>query len=138
MEDPLVESKKAEAAHASAVSDQATSDSLIAQFQEMLSLSERRMAQLTANAINDVFSSEPGKKRFIDKENIPLICARVGNIEKSQAKMEETVVAIHEKLDNKFVSKERFWPIEKIVYGAVGVVLLTFMGGLVFFAFNRP
>lgn len=34
-------------------------------------------------------------------------------------------------LDNKYVSQEAFWPVKTVVYGLVGIILLTIAGGMV-------
>ena len=37
----------------------------------------------------------------------------------------------HQQIKEKYVTKDRFLPIEKIVYGGVGLILLTVVGALI-------
>ena len=37
----------------------------------------------------------------------------------------------HQQIKDKYVTKDRFLPIEKIVYGGVGLILLTVVGALI-------
>lgn len=45
--------------------------------------------------------------------------------------IKQEIKAMNEKLDNKYVTHEEFDPIKKIVYGLVGGILLTFLGGII-------
>lgn len=48
-----------------------------------------------------------------------------------QKSLDEQGDKIVSKIEAKFVSKERFSPIEKIVYGMVGLILTAFVAGLI-------
>jgi len=37
----------------------------------------------------------------------------------------------HQQIKDKYVTKDRFLPIEKIVYGGVGLILLTVVGAVI-------
>ena len=37
----------------------------------------------------------------------------------------------HQQIKEKYVTKDRFLPVEKIVYGGVGLILLTVVGALI-------
>ena len=37
----------------------------------------------------------------------------------------------HQQIKEKYVTKDRFLPIEKIVYGGVGLILLTVVGAVI-------
>ena len=45
--------------------------------------------------------------------------------------IQRDVAKINEKLDHEYVTKEEFMPVKNIVYGMVGVILLTVLGAIV-------
>jgi len=48
------------------------------------------------------------------------------------------VVEIKAKLDNDYVTKEEFEPVKKLVYGLVGIILLTVVGALLAVIIVQP
>ena len=54
---------------------------------------------------------------------------------KEHKELKESINLIIEKLDKSFVPLSRFMPIEKIVYGAVGLVLTAFVLGVITLVF---
>lgn len=76
----------------------------------------KQMTESLTEALRDVFGEGETSGRFVDITRIPLIC-------KSILDMHANLTEIKEMLDQKFVSKERFAPIEKVVYGLVGLML---------------
>ena len=83
-----------------------------------------KVKKILAEALKDAFGEHQASKRFIDVSRIPLLCKSVINTNMRLGKIEE-------KLDDKFVSIERYQPIEKIVIGMVGVILLAVIGAIV-------
>ena len=49
---------------------------------------------------------------------------------------ERLIKQIAESIDEKYVSKESFKPVQKVVYGLVGVILTSFMSGIIYFIFK--
>ena len=45
--------------------------------------------------------------------------------------IKDNLKEINNKLDQKYVTHDEFRPIQKIVYGLVGTVLLAFLGGVI-------
>lgn len=87
-------------------------------------LSEAKMVNSLSEALREVFEEKGGQKRFIDVTRIPLICQNIDGIH-------TTLKSIDTKIDEKLVTKERFAPVEKIVYAIVGVVGLGVLGALI-------
>lgn len=75
-----------------------------------------------AIALREVFGDEKGQ-RFVDVSRIPLLCASVINTNKA-------IEEINKKLDDKFVTKEAFDPVRKIVYGVVALMLTAVVTAL--------
>lgn len=75
-------------------------------------------------AVEKAFSAGVDDKRFIDVSRVPLICQSIVGIEKR-------LTAIDEKMDTKLVSVEAFSPVQKIVYGMVGLILIAVVGALI-------
>jgi thiosulfate reductase cytochrome b subunit len=46
-------------------------------------------------------------------------------LEERQKETSKVIAQISEKLDDKYVTKDEFAPIQRLVYGGVGVVLLS-------------
>lgn len=59
---------------------------------------------------------------------IPLLCENVLNIHLMLKGLTEGQKELSDKLDKNFVSKDQFWPVKSIVYGATGTILLTVLG----------
>lgn len=64
-------------------------------------------------------------KKFIDVSRIPLICQDIRGIHKS---LED----INQKLDNKYITTDNFWPVKTLVYGAVGLMLTGILTALIY------
>lgn len=60
---------------------------------------------------------------------------RVKNMETQNSKEHTTILisveAINKKLDDGFVTKDEFVPVQKIAYGLVGLVCLTVIGAII-------
>jgi hypothetical protein len=76
-----------------------------------------------ADALRDVFGEHTKSQRFVDVTRIPLIC-------KSIFDTNENLKAINEKLDTKYVTKEAFNPIQKVVYGLISLILVSVVGAI--------
>ena len=77
-----------------------------------------------SESLRDVFGELEDSKRLIDVTRIPLICKSIID---TNTKINE----INNKLDTKFVTVEAFLPVQKLVYGLVGIILLAVVGALV-------
>lgn len=71
-------------------------------------------------AVQEAFSAEGGDKRFIDVSRVPLICQAIVGIH-------DDIKDIKDKLDQKFVTRESFTPVQRVVYGLVGLILTAVM-----------
>lgn len=127
MTDPLVESKQAEAANAAAVAEEA-------RLQAFAVTIERNISKKISETIGELMSPERG--RYVDVSRVKLICQSIIGIEsrlnKIDRKLEEAVQnrqdfqeKLTEKLDDKYITKERHQPIEWLVYGLVALILST-------------
>ena len=76
---------------------------------------EEKLTHIVSLALREVFGEQEEQQRFIDTKRIPLICKDISNINKS---LDE----LHTKIDNKYVSKERFEPVEQKVENISGNV----------------
>ena len=119
----LADSKTAEAVNATVVAAEATENARKAQIQELLAESDERTAKIVGAAIKEAFGENKAQGRYIDVSRIPLICQNIDGIH-------STLQLIDKKIDEKMVTNERFSPIEKIVYGAVGLILTGVLGAL--------
>lgn len=50
----------------------------------------------------------------------------------------KAVDSLNEKIDNNYVTKEMFEPIQKIVYGLVGLILIAVVGALMTLVLRKP
>lgn len=94
---------------------------------EVQRLNDVNQDQLTlavTGALRTVFGENVDSKRFVDITRIPLICQSIIEIHGD-------IKDIKESLDKKFVTKEEFSPIQKIVMGAVGMILVAVLGALI-------
>jgi hypothetical protein len=71
----------------------------------------KEMAELTA----EILADKQENKRFIDIGRIPLICQSILEINDSLASIKKT-------LDERFITKDRYLPVERLVYGQVGII----------------
>jgi hypothetical protein len=55
----------------------------------------------------------------------------IGRIKEDIIKINLAFDKINDKLDNKYVTKEEFSIVKNIVYGMVGLILISFIGGLI-------
>lgn len=69
-------------------------------------------------------------KKNYSNENDKVDIAR---IEEKVIYIERTVTTMNEKLDSKYITNDRFGPIEKIVYGMVTLILVGFVTAIVKF-----
>lgn len=65
------------------------------------------------------------EKLYIDLSRVPLICQAVVQIKDDIAK-------INDKLDDKYVTKELFSIVQKIVFGGAGFILVAVLSALVY------
>ena len=87
-------------------------------------MSENRVTDLLkelSEALEDegmLDPTQPIKTRFVDISRIPLICASVVGMAKSIEEMRND-------LQNKYVTKERYLNVERVVFGLVTLVLTS-------------
>lgn len=92
-----------------------------------------RQTQMTASiseALRSVFSDKQDQGLLIDVSQVPLICLKIKQLADAGIKTADLIEKINEKLDDKFVTKEAFAPVQRIVYGAVALILITVLGGI--------
>lgn len=107
MANPLVESRIAESANASAVADEAKLRALVASMHE-------NFRDTIKSAVREEMSPERG--RYLDISRVPLIC--------------QALIGLDEKMDH-VVTQDQFWPVKTLVYGFVGIILMAVVGALV-------
>lgn len=66
----------------------------------------------------------------LDTSKIPLICHKINDIN-------EHLASIDKHLETRFVTQESFGPVQKIVYGMVGLILLGVGGALLTLVVNQ-
>jgi hypothetical protein len=91
----------------------------------LLDLSDRVIIKIMSDqdiikALDTYFNQD---RKFIDTTRIPLICQDIRGIHK-------TLEEIRVTLDSKIVTRDQFSPIQKIVYGGVGLILTSVVGAL--------
>ena len=89
----------------------------------LIKTQEQNTIALT-NALRQVFGENTESQRFVDVTRIPLIC-------KSIVDMHENIKEIKNKLNDDFITKDQFSPVRTLVYGAVGMVLVSVFGALI-------
>jgi hypothetical protein len=57
------------------------------------------------------------------KESLAVACNDINNIKNNLAEIKTDIKDIKETLDARYITKEEFDPIKKIVYGLVGIML---------------
>ena len=86
----------------------------------------QQMVEIISESLRKVFGENVESKRFVDITRIPLIC--------------QSIIGIHESLKDikkNMVSKESFWPVKVLVYGAVGIILTAVMTALLYLVINK-
>ena len=91
---------------------------------------EEKITKALTKALRDVFGEHTKSQRFIDVSRIPLIC-------KSIFDTSNKLTEINIKLDTKFVTKEAFFPVKSLVYGATSIILIAVFSAIVYLVINR-
>lgn len=99
MDDPLVESKTAEAINAATIAEEARMNAL----KEL----HANIGDVVRNAVRAEMAPEKG--RYIDVSRVPLIC--------------QAIVGINDKMGD-MVTQDQFWPVKTLVYMFAGLMLL--------------
>jgi hypothetical protein len=81
---------------------------------------------------NDIQHKELGDK--IDNLS-STFQTRVGD-KADQKEVKDMFVAMSDHIDDTYVTKDTFTPIQKIVYGMAGAILLAFLGGIFLLIFK--
>lgn len=79
---------------------------------------EGAVTKALSDALREVFGENEKAGRFVDITKIPLICKSIIDTNNQIKEIKE----MFDKLDNKFVTKEQFTPIQKGFYGLVGLI----------------
>lgn len=87
---------------------------------------DQRIARLLSTAIKEAFGEYESSGRFMDMKRIPLICKSIIDMHENIKEIKAVLVA----LDDKFVDRKEFTPIQKILYGLIGVLGITVIGSL--------
>ena len=90
----------------------------------------------TLNAVSNVLKDIFGESDTKDPEKMKVIMKRVPILCTNVQLMHETLEKIQDMLENKFVTKTDFNLVQKIVFGAVAIILVGFMGVLIKMAFQ--
>lgn len=85
--------------------------------------------QKIAEALRQVFGEGQERQRFIDITRIPLICQSIIQIADDMRDMKQT-------LEEKFVTKDQFWPIQTLVYGLTSILLTGIVVALLAMVFR--
>lgn len=106
----------------------AESHSAEAQNAEIIAIQTREKAQraqmkeVFAEAIEEMLSSNP--TRYVDVSRVPLICQSIVGLDKKMGEIQTS-------LDEKYVTKEQFWPVKIVVFGAVAIMLTAILGAII-------
>ena len=79
----------------------------------------KEVAEAVKEALGETM---PG--RYLDVSRIPLICQNIDGIHTS-------LKDLNNKLDNKYVSNESFFPVKLLVYGFAGMILVAVVAALI-------
>lgn len=90
-----------------------------------------KSVEILADAISKAIGESTGDKRFVDLTKIPLICLSITNIHKDVGEIKDMIVNLKKEMTAGFVRNETFTPIQKVVYGLVGLVLTTVAGSVI-------
>ncbi len=88
-------------------------------------MSDKEQKEIDAQLLRTLDAYFSKDKKFIDTSRIPLICQDISNIH-------GILKDIYAKLDKNFVTKESFWPVKTLVYGALGVGGTIVIGELLY------
>lgn len=101
---------------------------------------QRAHAAMTAKIVNDTlaafFSAQTDKERFVSTQRIPFICSDIKEIREQLTDMVQLQRENQEKLDEKYVSQDQFWPVKTLVYGVVALMLTSVVGALLILVVN--
>ncbi len=99
---------------------------------------DEKTRELFEQAISNAFGEYKDQQRFIDLKRVPLICAQIVNIHDNLAEIKEMMQQVKLDLDEKdkrneerYVNRDQFDPVQKIVYGVVALILTAVVGALI-------
>lgn len=87
---------------------------------------DERTTQSLVDALREVFGENQNTGRFIDVSRIPLICQNITGIHGEIAEIK----GLFKEFSHSYVRRETFQPVEKVVYGVVGIILVGVVGAL--------
>jgi hypothetical protein len=79
----------------------------------------------------DIHETPRGGRPQTDHELLLLLTERLGQMSKQLTDIAQHLGGLDEKYDQRYVSREEFWPVKTIVYGGAAIVLIAVVGALV-------
>ncbi len=133
----LAESKTAEAVNAIGIAEQARQQA-----------HEASTSKVVEDTLAKFFAAQTENERFVSTQRIPFICTDINAIKnslveiaKSQRDAQEAarkaLESFEDKIDMKYAPKEQFSLVQRIVYGAVTMILVAFFGAVIGFVIMR-
>ena len=120
----LSESKSAEATNAVGIAEQARQQA-----------HEAATSKIVEDTLAKFFASQTDKERFISTQRIPFICTDIREIKetlvtmaKADSDFKGTLV---EKFDGRYATRESFALVQRIVFGAVTMILVAVFGAII-------
>src|SRR4051812_44881346 len=144
-EDPTAAEAAAVAVHKASSLQQAVEVARELQMQQVVEASGQRAKEGVIEGFREVFgnsdSENPQQMRVIVRK-IPILCVNVektqrdiSDIKDDMKELKDTIKDlsdnIDKKLDDKYVTKERFSSVEKLVFGCVALILVAFLGAVI-------
>lgn len=96
------------------------------QFDDLLARLDERMKSIQENIIDIRQELKSQNTQFNNKMD-----ALEFRIEKKIESVRNELHSISEDIEDEYVTKEQFQPVQRVVYGIVGLILLSFAGVLV-------
>lgn len=94
--------------------------------------------QALVKALEQVFGEQEERQRFIDTKRIPLICKDITDIKQNIGDIKEMMKQVKVDLTDtgkeneaRYVNQDQFEPIQKVVYGMVGLILIAVVGAVI-------
>ena len=100
------------------------------ELKEIITQEKIQRQQELMETLEEYFTRGVDQKKFVDVSRIPLICQDIKGIHSFMRD-------INDKLDKKFVTKDSFWPVKTLVYGAAGTMLASILLALIYLVINK-
>lgn len=126
-ETSLAESKSAEAINATKNAAEAVESARAAQMAASMTVNEERMGKIVRHQVENVLASGSEQDKSIILARVPYICQDIKTINARGQRLEDAMTEQNKQLA---LLQQSSALTNRIVYGAVGAVLLAFIGGL--------